>query len=59
MIGLTANDDTMVVINAYLDSLYGEISGDDALSHMVLEKYGDMERFCSMSVFFTSHSMDA
>ena len=31
VIGPTANDDTMVVINAYLDALYGEIGGDDAL----------------------------
>jgi hypothetical protein len=31
VIGPTANDDTMVVINAYLDALYGEIGADDAL----------------------------
>ena len=31
VIGPTANDDTMVVINAYLDALYGEIDGEDAL----------------------------
>jgi len=32
VIGPTANDDTMVVINAYLDALYGEIGGDKALN---------------------------
>lgn len=31
VIGPTANDDTMVVINAYLDALYGEIGQEDAL----------------------------
>ena len=30
VIGPTANDDTMVVINAYLDGLYGEVGSDDA-----------------------------
>jgi hypothetical protein len=32
VIGPTANDDTMVVINAYLDALYGEIGGEEALN---------------------------
>jgi hypothetical protein len=31
VIGPTANDDTMVVINAYLDGLYGEIGSTSAL----------------------------
>jgi len=31
VIGPTANDDTMIVINAYLDALYGEIGGEEAL----------------------------
>ena len=31
VIGPTANDDTMVVLNAYLDGLYGDIGSDDAL----------------------------
>ena len=31
VIGPTANDDTMVVINAYLDGLYGDIGDDDTL----------------------------
>jgi len=31
VIGPTANDDTMVVVNAYLDALYGEIGEEDAL----------------------------
>ena len=30
VIGPTANDDTMVVINAYLDGLYGDVGSDDA-----------------------------
>ena len=29
--GPTANDDTMVVLNAYLDGLYGDIGSEDAL----------------------------
>ena len=31
VIGPTANDDTMTVINAYLDALYGVIGDEDAL----------------------------
>ena len=31
VIGPTANDDTMVVLNAYLDGLYGEIGDEEAL----------------------------
>ena len=31
VMGPTANDDTMVVINAYLDGLYGEVGDKDAL----------------------------
>ncbi|MCL2050458.1 MAG: DUF3990 domain-containing protein [Lachnospiraceae bacterium] len=32
VIGPTADDDTMVVINAYLDGLYGTINSEEALS---------------------------
>jgi len=32
VVGPTANDDTMVVLNAYLDGLYGEIGSVDALN---------------------------
>jgi len=35
VIGPTANDDTMVVINAYLDALYGEIGEEDALNTLL------------------------
>ena len=35
VIGPTANDDTMVVINAYLDALYGEIGSDGALNTLL------------------------
>ena len=35
VIGPTANDDTMVVINAYLDGLYGEIGSEDALNTLL------------------------
>jgi len=35
VIGPTANDDTMVVINAYLDALYGEIGEEDALKTLL------------------------
>lgn len=35
VIGPTANDDTMVVINAYLDGLYGEIGADNALNTLL------------------------
>ena len=31
VMGPTANDETMAVINVYLDGLYGEIGSDDAL----------------------------
>ena len=31
VIGPTANDDTMVVLNAYLDGIYGRIGSDEAL----------------------------
>ena len=31
VIGPTANDDTMVVINAYLDGLYGDLGSEEAL----------------------------
>jgi hypothetical protein len=31
VIGPTANDDTMVVLNAYLDGLYGDTGSEDAL----------------------------
>ena len=33
--GPTANDDTMVVINAYLDGLYGELGSENALSTLL------------------------
>ena len=36
IIGPTANDDTMVVINAYLDGLYGEVGNEEAL-HTLLK----------------------
>ena len=36
VIGPTANDDTMVVINAYLDALYGEINSDSALNTLLV-----------------------
>jgi len=32
IIGPTANDDTMVVINAYLDELYGKVGSEEALN---------------------------
>jgi hypothetical protein len=35
VIGPTANDDTMVVINAYLDGIYGKIGSDDALKALL------------------------
>jgi len=35
VIGPTANDDTMVVINAYLDELYGTIGSDAALNILI------------------------
>jgi len=35
VIGPTANDDTMVVINAYLDALYGEIGQEEALKTLL------------------------
>jgi len=35
VIGPTANDDTMVVINAYLDALYGEIGNEEALKTLL------------------------
>jgi len=35
VIGPTANDDTMVVMNAYLDALYGEIGNEDALKTLL------------------------
>ena len=35
VIGPTANDDTMVVINAYLDALYGEIGEEAALNTLL------------------------
>ena len=35
VIGPTANDDTMVVINAYLDGLYGEIGSENALNALL------------------------
>ena len=31
VMGPTANDDTMTVLNAYLDGLYGEVDSDEAL----------------------------
>jgi len=33
--GPTANDDTMVVVNAYLDALYGKIGEEDALNTLL------------------------
>jgi hypothetical protein len=41
VIGPTANDDTMVVINDYLDGLYGEVGGMDALNTLL--KYIEAE----------------
>jgi hypothetical protein len=35
VMGPTANDDTLVVINAYLDGLYGEIGSTDALNTLI------------------------
>jgi len=35
VIGPTANDDTMAMINAYLDELYGEVGGDEALKTLL------------------------
>ena len=35
VIGPTANDDTMTVINAYLDALYGVIGDEDALMTLI------------------------
>ena len=35
IIGPTANDDTMVVINAYLDGLYGEVGNEEALNMLL------------------------
>ena len=35
VIGPTANDDTMVVINAYLDTLYGDIGTEHALETLL------------------------
>ena len=35
VIGPTANDDTMFVINAYLDALYGEIGKEDAIKTLL------------------------
>ncbi|MCL2410739.1 MAG: DUF3990 domain-containing protein [Treponema sp.] len=32
VIGFTANDDTMTVLNAYLDGLYGEVGSGEALN---------------------------
>jgi len=35
VIGPTANDDTMVVLNAYLDGLYGAIGSENALNTLL------------------------
>jgi hypothetical protein len=35
VIGPTANDDTMVVINAYLDEIYGKVGSEDALNTLL------------------------
>lgn len=35
VMGPTADDDTLIVINAYLDGLYGEIGSEDALSMLI------------------------
>ncbi|MCL2047213.1 MAG: DUF3990 domain-containing protein [Defluviitaleaceae bacterium] len=35
VVGPTADDDTLVVINAYLDGLYGEINSDSALNTLL------------------------
>ena len=35
VLGPTANDDTMVVINAYLDGLYGELGSENALNTLL------------------------
>jgi hypothetical protein len=35
VIGPTANDDTMVVINAYLDGLYGEVGSANAMNTLL------------------------
>ena len=35
VIGPTANDDTMVVLNAYLNGLYGDIGSEDALNTLI------------------------
>ena len=35
VIGPTANDDTMVVINAYLDGLYGKLGDESALKTLL------------------------
>ena len=35
VMGPTADDDTLVVINAYLDGLYGEIGSNDAINTLI------------------------
>ena len=52
VIGPTANDDTMVVINAYLDGLYGEIGDEGALE--ILLKNIEAEKLPGQ-IYFSSN----
>ena len=52
VIGPTANDDTMAVINAYLDALYGEIGTDDALRTLL--NYIEPEKL-PRQIFFSNN----
>ena len=52
VIGPTANDDTMVVINAYLDGLYGEIGSMEALNTLL--KHIEAEKLPGQ-IFFSSN----
>ena len=55
VIGPTANDDTMVVLNAYLDGLYGSIGSDDALG--VLLKNIEAENLPGQIYFSTENAV--
>ena len=52
VMGPTANDDTMVVINAYLDGLYGPIGNEDALK--ILLKNIEAEKLPGQ-IYFSSN----
>lgn len=51
VIGPTADDDTMLVINAYLDGLYGEVGSDRALDTLLqnIEAENLPGQFCFLS----------